>query len=316
MKTLVVLTGPTGIGKTGLSLELAEWLRCPILSCDSRQFYRELRIGTAAPTASEQARVPHHFVGHLSIHEYYSAARFESDVLQLLETTLFPEHDTVLMTGGSMLYIDAVCKGIDDMPDVDQALRGHLQDRWRMEGLQTLLAELEQLDPEYAATVDRNNPKRVIHGLELCLLTGKPYSSLRRQTPKQRPFAVVKLCLDMDRNALYQRIDRRVDRMMEEGLLEEARSLLPHRHLNALNTVGYKELFAYFDGRSSLEEAVRQIQFNTHKYARKQLTWFRRDPDYHWFRPDDLPGIKDFLKNTLGYARDEPIGLPTYRRNT
>jgi len=295
VKTLVVLTGPTGIGKTSLSLDLAEWLGSPIVSCDSRQFYREMHIGTAAPSSTELDRVPHHFVGHLSIHDYYSAARFESEVLQLLETALFPQHDTVLMTGGSMLYIDAVCKGIDDMPDVDPLLRQQLQERWHQEGLQPLLAELERLDPVYAATVDRNNPKRVLHGLELCLLTGRPYSSFRRQTPKERPFNLIKLCLDMDRKVLYQRIDKRVEQMMAQGLLEEARGLLPHRGLNALNTVGYKELFAYFDGLCSLDEAVKHIQFNTHKYARKQLTWFRRDPDYHWFSPDDLPGIKAFL---------------------
>lgn len=299
MKTLVVLTGPTGIGKTSLSLDLAEWLGCPIISCDSRQFYREMRIGTAAPSSTELDRVPHHFVGHLSIHDYYSAARFESDVLQLLETALFPQHDTVLMTGGSMLYIDAVCKGIDDMPDVDPLLRQQLQERWHNDGLQPLMAELERLDPVYAATVDRNNPKRVLHGLELCLLTGRPYSSFRRQTPKERPFKLIKLCLDMDRKALYQRIDKRVEQMMALGLLDEARGLLPHRGLNALNTVGYKELFAYFDGLCSLDEAVRHIQFNTHKYARKQLTWFRRDPDYHWFSPDDLPGINSFLRDSL-----------------
>ncbi len=295
MKTLVVLTGPTGIGKTSLSLDLAEWLGSPIVSCDSRQFYREMHIGTAAPSSTELDRVPHHFVGHLSIHDYYSAARFESEVLQLLETALFPQHDTVLMTGGSMLYIDAVCKGIDDMPDVDPLLRQQLQERWHNDGLQPLMAELEHLDPAYAATVDRNNPKRVLHGLELCLLTGRPYSSFRRQTPKERPFNLIKLCLDMDRKVLYQRIDKRVEQMMAQGLLEEARGLLPHRGLNALNTVGYKELFAYFDGLCSLDEAVKHIQFNTHKYARKQLTWFRRDPDYHWFSPDDLPGIKAFL---------------------
>lgn len=299
MKTLVVLTGPTGIGKTGLSLDLAEWLGCPILSCDSRQFYREIPIGTAAPSEAERTRVPHHFIGHLSIHDYYSAARFESEALELLETTLFPQHDTVLMTGGSMLYIDAVCKGIDDMPDVDPLLRQHLQERWHIEGLQPLLTELEHLDPVYAASVDRNNPKRVLHGLELCLLTGKPYSSFRRQTPKERPFTLIKLCLDMDRKALYHRIDKRVEQMMAQGLLEEARSLLPYRTLNALNTVGYKELFAYFDGLCSLDDAIRQIQFNTHKYARKQLTWFRRDPDYHWFSPDDLSGIKAFLGDAL-----------------
>jgi tRNA dimethylallyltransferase len=301
VKTLVVLTGPTGIGKTSLSLDLAEWLGCPIISCDSRQFYRDMRIGTAAPSQAELDRVPHHFIGHLSIHDYYSAARFESEVLRLLETTLFPLHDTVLMTGGSMLYIDAVCKGIDDMPDVDPVLRKQLQDRWQEEGLQPLLAELEHLDPTYASTVDSNNPKRVLHGLELCLLTGKPYSSFRRQTPKERPFNIIKLCLDMDRKALYQRIDKRVEQMMAQGLLNEARGLLPHRGLNALNTVGYKELFAYFDGNCTLDEAVKQIQFNTHKYARKQLTWFRRDLDYHWFSPDDFPGINAFLKDTLHY---------------
>ena len=295
MKTLVVLTGPTGVGKTALSLQLAEWLHSPILSCDSRQMFREMCIGTAAPTTEELTRVPHHFVGTLSIHDYYSAARFELDALSLLDE-LFRSHDTVLMTGGSMMYIDAVCKGIDDMPDVDPALRTKLQERLKQEGLEALLAELSTLDPIYYARVDKSNHKRILHGLEICLMTGKPFSSFHLHSPKQRPFNIIKICLNINRTLLYERIDNRVFQMVNIGLVEEARALYPFKHLNALNTVGYKELFDFFDGVGTLEKAIANIQFNTHKYARKQLTWFRRDPTYHWFSPDDLDAIKSLIE--------------------
>jgi len=254
-----------------------------------------MRIGTAAPTAAELSRVTHYFIGSINMHDRYSAARFEVDVLSLLNE-LFSTHDTVLMTGGSMMYIDAVCNGIDDMPDVDPILRTELQARLKEEGLDALLAELSTLDPVYYARVDKSNPKRVLHGLEICLMTGKPFSSFHLHTPKQRPFNIIKICLNMDRTLLYERIDKRVLQMVNNGLVEEARFLYPFKHLNALNTVGYKELFDYFDGQGTLDEAVTKIQFNTHKYARKQLTWFRRDPAYHWFAPDDFDAIKALIE--------------------
>jgi tRNA dimethylallyltransferase len=298
MKTLVVLTGPTGVGKTELSLRIAEALGSPVLSCDSRQIFRETAIGTAAPTPAQLTRVKHHFIAERSIHDYYSAAKFEADVLALLDA-LFLSHDTILMTGGSMMYIDAVCKGIDDMPDVDEQLRQDLLRRFQKEGLDGILAELKMLDPLYYEQVDRKNHKRVIHGLEICLMTGKPFSDFRKNTIKPRPFNIVKICLNRDRSELYARIDQRVTEMLEEGLEAEARSLFPFRHLNALNTVGYKEMFTWFDGLCTLEEAATNIRNNTHKYARKQLTWFRRDTDYHWFHPDDTVGIGNLLQLAL-----------------
>jgi len=285
MKTLVVLTGPTGVGKTELSLRIAEALGSPVLSCDSRQIFREMSIGTAAPTPDQLKRVKHYFIASKSIHEPYSAAKFEMEALALLDS-LFISHDTVLMTGGSMMYIDAVCKGIDDMPDVDPVIRKVLSDLYHEKGLEPLLQELQRLDPVYFEQVDRKNPKRVIHGLEMCRMTGLPFSSFRKATAKERPFRILKFCLNRDRQELYDHIDCRVDEMMLQGLEKEARGLYPYRNLNALNTVGYKEMFDYFDGASSLEQAVTALKFNTHKYARKQLTWFRRDSEYHWFHPE------------------------------
>lgn len=280
-KTLIVLTGPTGVGKTELSLQMARELSSPIISCDSRQMYREMRIGTAAPSLEQLKQVPHYFVGNLSIHDYYSAAKFEADAIDLLQK-LFQTHDCLLMTGGSMLYIDAVCRGIDDMPDVDAELRQNLQKQLAENGLDDILHQLKWLDPVYYEQVDRKNPKRVLHGLEICLMTGRPYSEFRKKTDKKRAFNIQKICLNRERESLYARIDQRVLRMIEEGLEAEARALYPFRELNALNTVGYKELFACFDGKCSLSQAIAQIQFNTHKYARKQLTWFRRDSSYEW----------------------------------
>jgi len=295
MKTLVVLTGPTGVGKTELSLRIAEKLSSPILSCDSRQIYREIPIGTAAPTPEQLDRVKHHFIGTHSIHDYYSAARYETDVLKLLEDDLFPEHETILMTGGSMMYIDAVCKGIDDMPDIDEELRRDLLQQYEEKGLDSMLAQLHLLDPDYYGQVDRKNYKRVIHGLEICLMTGKPFSSFRKETAKERPFRIIKICLNRNRIELYERIDKRVLEMIDHGLEKEVRDLYPYKHLNALNTVGYKEIFAHIDGLYSLDEAIVRIQNNSHKYARKQLTWFRRNPEYHWFHPDDQEGIMSYL---------------------
>jgi tRNA dimethylallyltransferase len=298
MKTLVVLTGPTGVGKTELSLRMAEALSSPILSCDSRQIFREMPIGTAAPTPSQLKRVKHYFIAERSIHDYYSAAKFETEALLLLEQ-LFQTHEVILMTGGSMMYIDAVCKGIDEMPDVDEQLRMDLLKRFNTEGLDSLLSELRMLDPVYYKQVDRKNHKRVLHGLEICLMTGKPFSDFRKNTAKPRPFLLIKICLNRDRKELYDRIDLRVTDMLGQGLEAEARKLYPFRTLNALNTVGYKEMFAYFDGLYTLKDTTTSIQNNTHKYARKQLTWFRRDADYHWFHPDDTEGIGNLLQHTL-----------------
>lgn len=295
MKRLIVLTGPTGVGKTELSLRLARELGSPIFSCDSRQMFREMSIGTAKPTAEQLAQAQHYFVDNLSIHDYYSAARYESEVMTMLDEH-FQTHDNALMVGGSMLYIDAICKGIDDMPDVDDDLRRELQERYDKNGLDDILAQLRLLDPIYYEEVDRKNHKRVLHGLEICLMTGKPFSSFRRKQAKDRPFEIVKICLHREREELYARIDARVLQMMDEGLLEEARRLYPYRQLNALKTVGYSELFAHFDGHCSLDEAIAKIQFNTHKYARKQLTWFRRDGDYHWFYPSQEKEIFQLLQ--------------------
>jgi len=294
MKTLVVLTGPTGVGKTELSLRLAEALGSPILSCDSRQIFREMSIGTAAPTTEQLKRVKHYFIASKSIHEPYSAAKFEMEVFALLNG-LFISHEAVLMTGGSMMYIDAVCKGIDNMPDVDPLIRLQLSDLYHEKGLEPILEELQRLDPVYYKQVDRQNPKRVIHGLEMCRMTGLPFSSFRKDTAKERPFRTLKICLNRDRQELYNRIDCRVDEMMLQGLEKETRSLYAYRSLNALNTVGYKEMFDYFDGRFSLDQAVTTLKFNTHKYARKQLTWFRRDSDYQWFHPEEIDILQKIL---------------------
>ncbi len=281
MKTLLVLLGPTGVGKTEWSLSVAEALRCPIISADSRQLYRGLSIGTAAPTSEQMQRVPHHFVGILDPTDYYSASDFERQVLLLL-AKLHQEHPVVIMSGGSMMYIEAVCKGIDEIPNIDEGLRSDLQALYRREGLDPIRQQLKILDPTFYNEVDLKNPKRVIHALEVCLMTGKPYSSLRTNPRKERPFRIVKVGLTRDRAELYDRINRRVDQMVVDGLVEEARGLFPMRHLNALNTVGYKELFAYFNGECTLEFAIDKIKQHSRNYARKQLSWFRRDEGIHW----------------------------------
>ena len=292
--TLIVLLGPTGVGKTALGVQLALQLGCSILSADSRQIYRELPIGTAAPTPEERAAVPHYFVGTHSVTEGYSAASYEADVLRLLEG-LFVDHPIQLLSGGSMMYIDAVCRGIDEIPDVDPAIRTEVWHRYETQGLAPILTELEQLDPRYYATVDHQNYKRVLHGYEVCLSTGRPFSSFHTGQAKHRPFDIIKIGLSREREELYARIDERVLQMMSLGLEAEARAVYPHRHLNALNTVGYKELFAYFDGMISLEEAIRLIQRNSRHYARKQLTWWKRDPEVHWYHPEDIEGIENAL---------------------
>lgn len=297
-KTLVILLGPTGVGKTELCLSLAEELNTEIVSCDSRQFFRELKIGTAAPTEAQMQRVKHHLVGNLSIFDYYSCGRFEIDALKKLDE-LFQSKDVVLMTGGSMLYIDAICKGIDDIPNVDQELRDSLHERYANEGIDNILSELKLLDPEYYDLVDKKNHKRIIHALEICLTSGKTFSSFRKETAKARPFDIIKIGLNLPREELYDRINKRVDIMFEEGLMEEAKTYYPHRNLNSLNTVGYKELFEYFDGNWDLDFAKNMIKQNSRRYAKKQLTWFNRDKDINWFRPDQQKEILSFLKNRL-----------------
>ena len=295
-KTLIVITGPTAVGKTALSLDVARHFGVPIINADSRQIYRELRIGTAAPTEDEQRQVRHYFVGTLALDEYYSASIYEQQVMSLLEG-LFRESDYALMSGGSMMYIDAVCNGIDDIPTVDDATRTRLKQRLAEEGLERLVEELRVMDPEHYAIVDRQNPRRVLHALEICHMTGRTYTSYRKSERKQRPFRIVKIGLNRPREELYGRINRRVDQMMDTGLLDEARRLYPLRHLNALNTVGYKEMFAHLDGTWTLAEAVERMKGNTRRYARKQLTWFKRYPEVHWFTPGDMNEIINFIKN-------------------
>ena len=286
MKTLVVLLGPTGVGKTELSLRLAEQFHSPILSADSRQLYKDLVIGTAAPAVADLQRIRHYFVGILELADYYSASRFEEEALHLL-SELFETHDTIIMSGGSMMYIDAVCKGIDDMPTIDETLRQEIRSLYEKEGLESVRQQLKLLDPVFYKQVDLKNPKRVMHALEICLMTGTPYSSLRKNKAKKRPFRILKIGLTRERDELYDRINRRVDQMMENGLLDEARRVYLYRHLNSLNTVGYKELFQYLDGAWSLEFAVEKIKQNTRIYARKQMTWFKRDKEIRWFHPEN-----------------------------
>ena len=288
MATLLVLTGPTASGKTALAIRWAERLRTEILSADSRQFYREMRIGTAAPTPDELRRVPHHFVQHLSIHDSYNVYRYEQDALALLEK-LFQNHENVILCGGSGLYIDAVCNGIDLLPDPDPELRENLHRMLRENRVEEFHQMLKEKDPEYYEVVDRNNPVRMVRALEVCIQTGQPYSTLRKQQAKERPFQIIKYAITLPREVLNERINRRVDRMMEEGLEAEARQLYPLRHLNALQTVGYRELFDHFDGKCTLEESVEAIKAHTRQYAKRQMTWFKRDSDYRWISPEEMP---------------------------
>lgn len=286
MPALIVLIGPTGVGKTELSLRIAEHFHTHIVSSDSRQLYADLKIGTAAPTPQQLQRVPHHFVGTLQLTDYYSAAQYEAEALAVLDD-LFKQQDVVLLTGGSMMYVDAICKGIDDIPTVDADTRQLMLQRYEEEGLERMCAELKLLDPEYYKIVDLKNPKRVIHALEICYMTGKTYTSFRTQQKKERPFRIIKIGLTRDRAELYQRINRRVDLMIEEGLVEEAKAVYPYRHLNSLNTVGYKEIFKYLDGEWELPFAIEKIKQNSRIYSRKQMTWFKRDKDILWFHPDE-----------------------------
>ena len=296
-KTLIVITGPTAVGKTDLCLDVARHFSIPIINADSRQIYRELRIGTAAPTAGQLRQVRHYFVGSQSIHDYYSASIYEQQVMQLLEM-LFKNSNYALMSGGSMMYIDAVCNGIDDIPTVDDLTRNMLKERLSTDGLEALCEQLRELDPEHYAVVDRQNPRRVVHALEICLMTGRTYTSYRTHEHKQRPFVIKKIGLNRPREELYERINLRVDSMMEQGLLEEAKQLYPLRHLNALNTVGYKEMFAAIDGTWTLDESVERLKGNTRRYARKQLTWFKRDTAVRWFSPTENDGIINYISET------------------
>ena len=300
MQTLFVIIGPTGVGKTETCLQVAEHLNTPIVNADSRQIFKEIPIGTAAPTAEQRQRVWHYFVGTHSIADYYSAAMYEADVMSLLPR-LFEESSssTALLSGGSMMYVDAVCKGIDDIPTINDETRELMKRRLAEEGLEAMVEELRQLDPEHWAIVDKHNPRRVIHALEICHMTGKTYTSFRTNSVKQRPFRIVKIGLNREREELYERINLRVLQMMELGLEQEARSMYTLRHLNALNTVGYKELFQHFDGGIPLEEAVRQIQSNTRRYMRKQLTWFKRDEEIRWFHPDKIKEILNYVDSFL-----------------
>ncbi|MBR6018350.1 MAG: tRNA (adenosine(37)-N6)-dimethylallyltransferase MiaA [Paludibacteraceae bacterium] len=286
MRTLLLILGPTGVGKTELSLRVAERLGCPIISCDSRQIYRELPIGTAAPTPEEQARVRHYMVGTHSLQEDYSAGMFERDALRLLDE-LFRTHDTVVMTGGSMLYIDALCRGLDEIPQVPAAIRERVRNAYREHGLAWLQAEVQRLDPEYWTIVDQRNPARLTHCVELCLTTGGTYTSLRKQATQARPFRILKIGLNRPRAELYERINRRVEQMMAQGLEEEARQVYAYRERNSLQTVGYRELFAYMDGAYDLSRAVELIQQNTRHYAKRQMTWFNRDTEIHWLNAGD-----------------------------
>ena len=293
-KKLIVITGPTAVGKTDLCMQIAQRLGIPIINADSRQLFRELKIGTASPTDEQLQRVRHYFVGTLSIGDYYSASMYEQEVTDLLKK-LFKDSDYALLSGGSMMYIDAVCNGIDDIPTVDDVTRATMKRRLAEEGLEALVAELKQLDPEHYEVVDRQNPRRVVHALEICHITGKTYTSFRKAVKRQHPFSIVKIGLNREREELYHRINLRVDLMMKEGLLEEVKSMLPYRTENALNTVGYKELFNYFDGVWNLDEAVERIKGNTRRYARKQLTWFKRDEQMRWFHPDNQESIMNYI---------------------
>ena len=291
--TLIVVTGPSAVGKTALCIDIAKHYGIPIINADSRQIYRELRIGTATPTEEQLRSVKHYFVGSISIDDYYNASMYEQDVLALLNQ--FKQSPIQLLTGGSMMYIDAVCNGIDDIPTVREDIREEMKRRYAEEGLEALCADLKRLDPEHYAVVDKQNHRRVIHALEICYQTGTTYTSFRKQEKKQRPFQIVKIGLNRDREELYQRINQRVDQMMEDGLLDEVKSLQDKRSNNALNTVGYKEMFTYLDGTWSLEEAIERMKGNTRRYARKQLTWFKRDEEMRWFHPQQQEEILKYI---------------------
>lgn len=298
-KKLIVIVGPTGVGKTELCLQIAEHLNVPIINADSRQIFSEIPIGTAAPTPEQQQRVKHYFVGNHRLDDYYSASLFEEDVIRLLTDNLFSSSDVALMSGGSMMYIDAVCNGIDDIPTIDDNTREWMKQRLETEGLPRLVEELKLLDPEHWKIVDRNNPRRVVHALEICHMTGKTYTSFRQNTKKQRPFDIIKIGLNRDREELYSRINARVLQMFDEGLVDEALAVYDKRGLNSLNTVGYKETFEYLDGLITMDQCIFNIQSNSRRYCRKQQTWFKRDKNIMWFHPDNIKEIINYIDNQL-----------------
>ena len=295
-KTLIVITGPTGVGKTEATLRIAEHFNIPVINADSRQIFSEIPIGTAAPTAEQQQRVHHYFVGNHHLEDYYSASLYEQEVLNIINNQYAP---ISLLSGGSMMYIDAVCNGIDDIPTILPEIREQMMQRLETEGLEQMCKLLRELDPEHWEIVDRNNPRRVIHALEICIQTGKTYTSFRTNTIKERPFNIIKIGLNRDRDELYSRINQRVLDMIEEGMIEEAQKVYPKRSLNSLNTVGYKELFEYLDGLTTLDEAIFKIQSNTRKYARKQLTWYKKDVAFQWFNPDNIEEILNYIHTTI-----------------
>ncbi len=294
MNILFVLLGPTGVGKTALSINIARHIGSPVISADSRQIYKELPIGTAAPTEEELSLVKHYFIATHSVADYYSASLFEEESIFLINK-LHETQPFLLLCGGSMMYIDAVCKGIDEMPTITREIREALWDQYYNEGLPPILEELKKSDPVHYMEVDRMNYRRVIHAVEICRMTGKPYSSFRTRRIKERPFKICKIGLTRERPELFERINKRVDDMIEEGFVEEAKRVYPMRNLNALNTVGYKELFSYFDGNYTLDEAIEKIKGNTRVYARKQMTWFKRDPEIRWFNPDNKEDIISYI---------------------
>lgn len=298
-KKLIVIVGPTGVGKTELCLQIAEHLNIPIVNADSRQIFSEIPIGTAAPTPEQQQRVKHYFVGNHHLEDYYSASLFEEDVMQLLTDNLFNTSDVALMSGGSMMYIDAVCNGIDDIPTIDDNTREWMKQRLETEGLPRLVEELKLLDPEHWKIVDRNNPRRVVHALEIFHMTGKTYTSFRQNAKKQRPFDIIKIGLNRDREELYNRINARVLQMFDEGLVDEALAVYDKRGLNSLNTVGYKETFEYLDGLITIDQCIFNIQSNSRRYCRKQQTWFKRDKNIMWFHPDNIKEIINYIDNQL-----------------
>ena len=295
-KTLIVITGPTGVGKTEATLRIAEHFNVPVINADSRQIFSEIPIGTAAPTAEQQLRVQHYFVGNHHLEDYYSASLYEQDVLNIINS----QHTPIsLLSGGSMMYIDAVCNGIDDIPTILPEIREEMMRRLETEGLEQMCNLLQELDSEHWKIVDRNNPRRVIHALEICIQTGKTYTSFRSNTIKERPFNIIKVGLNRDRDELYNRINQRVLDMIEEGMIEEALQVYPKRTLNSLNTVGYKELFEYLDGLTTLDEVIFKIQSNTRRYARKQLTWYKKDTAFQWFNPDNIEEILNYAHTMI-----------------
>ncbi len=296
MKKLIVISGPTGIGKTDLSIDIALEFSTEIISSDSRQVYKELKIGTAVPSDNQLKKVKHYLIGHKSVYDYYNASMFEMEVIELLEN-LFVDHDKVIMTGGSGMYINAVCDGIDELPDIDMEIRNDLIAMHEKEGIESLRMQLKMLDPESYKKIDLKNAKRILKALEVSLQTGKPYSSFLLGNKKERDFKIVKIGLQRDRAELYERINLRVDQMVSEGLVEEAQKFYKDRILNSLNTVGYKELFEYFDGTITLEKAIELIKRNSRHYAKRQISWFARDKDIKWFNPDNFSEIVNYIRS-------------------